>query len=116
MVGHLITMKGGNTMSNLVKVAVTKEVTPGTGKVVEAEGRSLALFNVSGTFYAIDNTCTHMGGPLGEGDLAGEVVTCPWHGAQFNVRTGEVLAPPARIGVRSFAVQVQGDDVLVELD
>ena len=103
-------------MSKLVKVAEAKEVAPGTGKVVEAEARSLALFNVSGTFYAIDNTCTHRGGPLGEGALAGEVVTCPWHGAQFNVKTGEVLAPPARTGVRSFPVKVQGDDVFVELD
>ena len=103
-------------MSKLMKVATTKEVAPGTGKVVEAEGRSLAPFNVAGTFYAIDNTCTHRGGPLGEGDLVGEVVTCPWHGAQFNVKTGEVLAPPARTGVRSFPVKVQGDDVLVELD
>jgi nitrite reductase/ring-hydroxylating ferredoxin subunit len=116
MVGLLITPKGGNTMSKLVKVAETKEVAPGTGKVVEAEGRSLALFNVAGTFHAIDNSCTHEGGPLGEGAVAGEVVTCPWHGAQFNVKTGEVLAPPARTGVRSFPVQVQGDDVLVELD
>jgi nitrite reductase (NADH) small subunit/3-phenylpropionate/trans-cinnamate dioxygenase ferredoxin subunit len=116
MVGHLITLKGRNTMSKLVKVAETKDVTPGTGKVVEAEGRSIALFNVAGTFHAIDNTCTHMGGPLGEGELTGEVVTCPWHGAQFNVKTREVLAPPARTGVRSFPVQVQGDDVLVELD
>ena len=103
-------------MSKLVKIAETKDVAPGTGKVVEAEGRSLALFNVAGTFHAIDNTCTHRGGPLGEGDLAGAVVTCPWHGALFNVKTGDVLAPPARTGVRSFPVQVQGDDVLVELD
>ena len=103
-------------MSRLVKVAETKEVAPGTGKVVDAQGRSIALFNMAGTFHAIDNTCTHRGGPLGEGDLAGEVVTCPWHGAQFNVQTGDVLAPPAPTGVRSFPVQVQGDDVLVELD
>ena len=103
-------------MPKLVKVAETKEVAPGTGKVVEAEGGSLALFNVAGAFHAIDNTCPHMGGPLGEGELAGEVVTCPWHGAQFNVKTGDVLAPPARTGVRSFPAQVQGDVVLVELD
>ena len=103
-------------MSKLVKIAETKELAPGTGKVVAAEGHSLALFNVAGTFYAIDNTCTHMGGPLGEGELAGEVVTCPWHGAQFNVKTGEVLAPPAPTGVRSYPVKVQGNDVLVELD
>jgi nitrite reductase/ring-hydroxylating ferredoxin subunit len=103
-------------MSKLVKIAEAKEVVPGSGKVVAAEGQSIALFNVAGSFYAIDNTCTHRGGPLGEGELAGEVVTCPWHGAQFNVKTGEVLAPPARQGVRSFPVKVQGDDVLVELD
>src|SRR5262249_61535351 len=111
MFGH-ITLKGGNPMSTLVRVAETKDVAPGTGKVVAAEGRSIALFNVAGTFHAIDNTCTHRGGPLGEGDLAGEVVTCPWHGAQFNVQNGDVLAPPAPTGGRSFPVRVQGDDVL----
>src|SRR5215467_1875473 len=116
MVGPPITQKGGNAMPRLGKVAEAKEVAPGTGKVVGAEGRCIALFNVAGTFHAIDNTCTHRGGPLGEGDLAGEVVTCPWHGAQFNVKTGDVLTPPARTGVRSFPVQVQGNDVLVELD
>ena len=116
MVGHLITLKGGNTMSKLVKVAETKEVAPGTGKVVEAEGRSLALFNVAGTFHAIDNTCTHQGGPLGEGDLSGEVVTCPWHNTEFNVKTGAALGPLTDENVRRFPVKVQGGDVLVELE
>ena len=103
-------------MSKLVKIAETKDLLPGAGKVVETDGHSIALFNVAGTFHAIDNTCTHQGGPLGEGELAGEVVTCPWHGAEFNVKTGEVLKPPARKGVQSFPIQVQGNDVLVELD
>jgi nitrite reductase/ring-hydroxylating ferredoxin subunit len=103
-------------MSKLVKIAETKDVAPGTGKVVEAEGRSLALFNVGGTFHAIDNTCPHEGGPLGEGELTGEVVCCPWHGAEFNVKTGEVLCPPADEAVRRFPVKVQGNDVLVELN
>ena len=103
-------------MSKLIKVAETKDVAPGAGKVVQAEGRSIALFNVMGTFHAIDNDCTHQGGPLGEGELAGEVVTCPWHGAKFNVTTGAVLAPPARKGVQSFPVKVQGNDVLVEVE
>ena len=103
-------------MSKLVKIATTSELSPGTGKAVEVEGKSIALFNVAGTFHAIENDCTHQGGPLGEGELAGEVVTCPWHGAKFNVKTGEVLGPPARKGVRSFPVKVQGNDVLVELD
>jgi nitrite reductase/ring-hydroxylating ferredoxin subunit len=103
-------------MARTVKIAKVDEVAPGTGKVVEAEGQTIALFNVGGTLCAIDNTCTHRGGPLGEGTLVGEVVTCPWHGAQFNVRTGEVLAPPAQQGVRAFPVKVEGDDVVVELD
>jgi nitrite reductase (NADH) small subunit len=102
-------------MSKLIKVAETKDVSPGTAKVVQAEGRSIALFNVAGTFHAIDNTCTHRGGPLGEGELADEVVTCPWHGAKFNVKTGEVLGPPAHQGVQSIPVTVQGNDVLVEV-
>ena len=80
-------------MPKLVKVAEAKEVAPGTGKVVGAEGRSIALFNVAGAFHAIDNTCNHQGGPLGEGELSGEVVTCPWHNTEFNVRTGAALGP-----------------------
>jgi nitrite reductase/ring-hydroxylating ferredoxin subunit len=103
-------------MPNTVKVAETRELAPGTGKVVEADGRSIALFNVEGTFYAIDNTCTHVGGPLGEGELDGETVTCPWHGATFDVKTGAVTGPPAMTSVSRYAVKVEGDNVLVELD
>ena len=103
-------------MSKLIKVAETKDVSPGTGKVVQAEGRSIALFNVAGSFCAIDNTCSHEGGPLGEGELAGEIVTCPWHNAEFNVKTGEALGPPAYEGVQRYPVSVQGNDVLVEVD
>jgi nitrite reductase/ring-hydroxylating ferredoxin subunit len=102
-------------MSRWVKVAAAREVAPGTSKVVEAEAQSIALFNVGGIFYALDNVCTHQEGPLGEGELAGEVVTCPWHGAEFNVKTGEALCPPASEGVRTFTVKVEGDDVLVEV-
>ena len=103
-------------MPKLVKVAQTSELAAGTGKVVEADGRSIALFNVEGSFYAIDNTCTHRGGPLGEGELTGDTVECPWHGANFNVKTGAVTRPPAGAGVRSFPVKVEGTDVLVEVD
>ena len=75
------------------------------------------FFNVEGTFYAIDNTCTHRGGPLGEGKLNGESVTCPWHGANFNVLTGAATHKPARTGIRSFMVKVEkAGDLLVELE
>ena len=103
-------------MAKTVKVAQTGDLAPGTSKVVQADGLSIALFNVEGTFYAIDNTCTHRGGPLGEGALSGDTVECPWHGAHFNVKTGAVTAPPAGAGVRSFPVKVEGSDVLVEVD
>ncbi|MBI1902838.1 MAG: non-heme iron oxygenase ferredoxin subunit [Planctomycetia bacterium] len=103
-------------MAKTVKVAQTSDIAPGTGKVVQADGRSIALFNVDGSFVAIDNTCTHRGGPLGEGGLTGDTVECPWHGAQFNVKTGAVTKPPAQAGVRSFPVKVEGSDVVVEVD
>ena len=103
-------------MAKTVKVAQTSDLAPGTSKVVQADGHSIGLFNVEGTFYAIDNTCTHRGGPLGEGELSGETVECPWHGAHFNVKTGAVTRPPAAAGVRSFPVKIEGNDVLVEVD
>jgi len=103
-------------MAKTVKVAQTSGLAPGTSKVVQADGHSIGLFNVEGTFYAIDNTCTHRGGPLGEGALSGDTVECPWHGAHFNVKTGAVTNPPARASVRSFPVKIEGNDVFVEVD
>ena len=95
-----------------VRVARTDDVPPGTGTVVEANGRKLALFNVDGTFYALDNTCLHRGGPVGEGDLDGTIVTCPWHGFQYDVTTGRNVFDP-EVGLQSFEVRVADGDVLV---
>src|SRR5262249_58357074 len=103
-------------MAKTVKVAQTGDLAPGTSKVVQADGLSIALFNVEGTFCAIDNTCTHRGGPLGEGALSGDTVECPWHGAHFNVKTGAVTGPPARTGVRRFLIKVEESRLLVEHD
>jgi 3-phenylpropionate/trans-cinnamate dioxygenase ferredoxin subunit len=86
------------------------------GKLVEAGGHRIAVFSVGGSYYAIENTCPHRGGPLAEGMVVGEEVICPWHGSRFNVKTGSVLTPPARQGVESFPVRVAGDDVEVEVD
>src|SRR5712671_6884493 len=102
-------------MSEFVKVAKIGEVALGEGKVVEAGGKRIAIFNLDGTFYAIDDTCTHRGGPLSEGAVSGEEVTCPWHGAIYNIKTGAALGPPAPCGVRAYAVRIQGDDVEVEV-
>jgi len=86
------------------------------GKLLDIGGRSLAVFRVGTNYYAIDNTCTHRGGPLAEGALVDEEVICPWHGAHFNVKTGAVCLPPAREGVKSFTVRVIGNDLEVEID
>ena len=70
-------------MAEFVKVAMTNELEPGQARLVEVKGKKVALFNVDGQFFALDNTCTHKGGPLAEGECSGHEVTCPWHGATF---------------------------------
>ena len=78
-------------MAKLLKIAKTKDVPPGQAAPFTIEGQKIALFNVEGTYYAIGDTCTHRGGPLSEGDVQGTRVTCPWHGADFDLKTGAVL-------------------------
>ncbi len=102
-------------MPEYVKVAVTDDIAPNQGKLVEVQGKKIALFNLEGKYYAIDNTCTHRGGPLAEGELEGDEVTCPWHGAKFKITSGAVLSPPAPQGVKSFPIRVTGNDLEVEL-
>ena len=101
-------------MAELTKVAKTSDVPSGTGKVVEAGGKTLAVFNRDGTFYAIDNTCKHRGGPLGEGSLSGTTVTCPWHGWEYDVTTG-TCALDSSVAVQAFPVKVDGDDIVVSV-
>ena len=102
-------------MANFVEVAKTNEIKPGEGKLIEIDDNKIALFNCEGSYYAIQNTCTHQGGPLCEGDLEGDKVICPWHGAEFDVKTGNVLGPPAEESVKSYRVQVDGDSIKIEI-
>ena len=99
-------------LRELVTVARVDDVPPGTTKVVEAGGRKLALVNVDGRFYATQNECAHLGGPLGDGLLEGFVIACPWHGWQYDVRTGENEFDRA-ITVETFEVVVEDGDVKV---
>jgi nitrite reductase/ring-hydroxylating ferredoxin subunit len=98
----------------MTKVAKVSEIPAGSGKVVEAGGKTIAVFNCDGTFYVIENTCRHQGGPLGEGSLSGKTVTCPWHGWEYDVTSG-ACAFDSSIAVQSFPVKVEGDDILVSL-
>lgn len=101
-------------MSQFFKAAHKSDVDPGMGVVSEIEGKSVAIFNVDGSFYAINNICPHKGGPLGEGELEGCVVTCPWHAWQFDVTTGK-NTENENLQCASYPVKVEGDIVYVEL-
>jgi 3-phenylpropionate/trans-cinnamate dioxygenase ferredoxin subunit len=101
---------------SLERVASLDDVPEGEVRVVMCGDRELALSNVDGTLHAIDNVCTHDGGPLGEGRLRGNRVICPRHGAAFDARTGKVLTLPAVRSVRSYPVSVDGDEVLVDIE
>jgi len=98
----------------LVKVANVNDLKDGEAKVVEAKGETIALFKVNGQFFAVHNTCMHMGGPLGEGSLDNTIVTCPWHGWQYEITTGNCQTVQG-VSVKRFNVKVQGNDVLVEV-
>jgi 3-phenylpropionate/trans-cinnamate dioxygenase ferredoxin subunit len=102
-------------MSDFVKVAKTDEINPGQARLIDVKGKRIALFNIDGDFFAIDNMCTHEEASLAEGEVSGHEVTCPLHGARFDVRTGEVLGPPAYDDVASYAVRVVGTDIEVDV-
>jgi len=99
-------------MAEYTSVAKVTDLAPGSGKVVEVNGKSIALFNVNGSFYAIDNACRHRGGPLGEGSLEGNVVTCPLHMWDYDVTTGEFTAN-REIKVATYPVQVEGAEIKI---
>jgi 3-phenylpropionate/trans-cinnamate dioxygenase ferredoxin component len=102
-------------MSSFVKVTSRRELPLGGKKLTEVDGRPIALFNVDGKYYAIDDVCTHDGGPLAEGQLTGCEIMCPRHGARFDVRTGKALCMPAVEPVSVHVTEVRGDDVYVAL-
>jgi nitrite reductase/ring-hydroxylating ferredoxin subunit len=97
-----------------LRAAKMEEVPAGTIREYALEGKVIALANVGGKLFAINNVCLHRGGPLGEGELEGQKVTCPWHGWQYDVTTGKLAANPA-VGVETFPVEVRGDDIFVDI-
>jgi nitrite reductase/ring-hydroxylating ferredoxin subunit len=102
-------------MAAFVKAARTDEIPPGQCKLAIVQGKEIVLFNIDGEIFALDNLCTHEEGPLCEGEVEGYEVTCPWHGAKFDIRTGEVLQDPAYDAVARYNVRVTGEDIEVEV-
>ncbi|MXZ21917.1 MAG: non-heme iron oxygenase ferredoxin subunit [Caldilineaceae bacterium SB0665_bin_25] len=102
-------------MEDFVRVAAAEDIPPGESLLVELEGIRIAVFNLDGDYYAIEDVCTHDGGPLVEGEvLNGGQVECPRHGARFDIRTGEALSMPAFEPTPSYEVQVDGGDIYLE--
>lgn len=96
-------------------VAKKSDIPPGTTKKVQADGCEMLLCNVGGKLYAIEDVCTHDGGPLDQGTLEEACIVCPRHGATFDVRTGAVVTLPAVVPLMTFALDVEGDDVYVDV-
>ena len=102
-------------VAEFVRVAETSEVPEGKMKMVQAGGKQVCLANVGGKYHAIGNVCTHVGGPLAQGFLTDHVVTCPWHGSQFDIRTGQVKMGPAAVPVPVYEVKVEGTSILIKI-
>jgi len=101
-------------MDNLIRVADVSDIAPGGVRIVKIDRKTIAVFNVDGILYAIDNTCLHRGGPLGEGKLEGTTVTCPWHGWKYNIATGENLTKPDK-KIATYPVTVKEGGIFVEI-
>jgi len=100
-------------MGELVTVASLSDLPPGSSKIVSFEGKSVAIFNVGGAFYAIQNVCVHRGGPVGEGELDGTTITCPWHGWSYDLTTGTSESPPGA-QLPTYRVHIVGSEVKLE--
>lgn len=102
-------------MAKFVRVASTDEIPAGEGKYFDVDGEPIAIFHVGDQYYATQDVCTHEEASLSEGELEGDVVECPMHGAQFNVRTGAVLSLPAVVKLQTYPVRIVGNDIEVEI-
>ncbi len=108
-------MKTNGMTAEFLTVATTEDIPPGDRIVVEIGRHWVAVFNVDGHYYAIEDVCPHDDGPLAEGDLDGFVIECPRHGAKFDITTGKVLAPPALVDVETYPVRVDGGEIQIAL-
>jgi nitrite reductase/ring-hydroxylating ferredoxin subunit len=100
-------------LEDFVKVATTADLPPGEIMLVEVDDERIALANVGGQYYAVTDECTHSGCTLSDGEMEGELIECPCHGSQFDVRTGEVVSPPANEPLTLYSVRIEGNDILV---
>ena len=103
-------------MSTKVELCKADQVASGTALRVEAAGLTVAVYNLDGEFYVTDDACTHGPGSLSEGYIDGDVIECNFHNGQFNIKTGEVVAPPCMIPVKTYPTTVEDGTVFIEVD
>jgi nitrite reductase (NADH) small subunit len=99
-------------MTEFVKIATKGEIESGKGKTVEVNGKSIAVLNENGEFFAIDNMCAHAQGPLGDGVCDEGKVTCPWHGWSYDLKTGKCENNP-EVNLKVYEIKIDGEDVMV---
>ena len=103
------------TAVRYVRIGKASDVSPGRAEVFDVEDRKIAVFRLEDAFYAIEDICTHDGGPLAEGEIEDDQVICPRHGARFNIKTGAALTMPAVTPVESYPVRVEGNELYIGL-
>ncbi len=108
--------RGEIAMEEFICVAKTSDLLEGTGKLVEVGGKRIALFYDGNDYRAIEDECPHRGGPLSDGEINGNEVSCPWHGARFDIRDGKALSPPAPSNVTAYPVRVDGENIEISIN
>ena len=103
-------------MPQRIDLCSASEVAPGNALKVETGGLVLAVFNIDGEFYVTDDLCTHGPGSLSEGYIDGDVIECNFHNGQFNIKTGEVVAPPCMVPIKTYKTMVENGRVLIETE
>lgn len=103
-------------MADFVNVAKTADLGPGQMVLVEIDEEEVVVANSNGQYYAFSAECPHAGASLDEGEVEGKVVVCPWHGAEFDMATGEALTPPAQDSIDSYRVRVEGEDIQISME
>ena len=96
-----------------VRVGLAREIREGSAEVFDVGDRKIAVFHLADGYYAIDDICTHDGGPLASGEIEGDDAICPRHGARFNIKTGAVRSLPAVTPVESYPVRIEGEEILI---
>lgn len=110
----MIQTNAGENQPQILRVADLNEIADGSSKIVNASGRSIAIFRINNQYFAVANSCLHRGGPLGEGEVRNYEVTCPWHGWRFNLINGAFSLIPT-LKIKTFPVKETADGVFIEL-